>query len=143
MYTTPLLSVLFAFILPKLSLAQDDPALAESASLPGEGACYAKSLATGSGVAAAIKGFCGQIENTDSDSDNPTAAADLALNGYTAGGFDPSGVMTTARVAYSKDCTTSLGDEDDCLAAFWPVCEKGDKFGRGSIEKGCLDFKIE
>ena len=48
----------------------DDPASSEAASSLEEDVCYTKSLETGSGAAAAIKGFCAQVENNDSDSDN-------------------------------------------------------------------------
>lgn len=143
MHIPTILTILTATLLPSLSLAQDDPAAADAATSPAEDACYTKSLSTGSGAAAAIKGFCGQVDNNDSDSDNPTAAEDIALNGYTAGGFDPSGVMTTARLSGKKDCKIGLGGEDECLEGFWEACQKGDKFGRGSAKKGCLEFKIE
>lgn len=142
MHVSALVAILFTALLTCLSLAQD-PAAADDAKSQAEDACYAKSLSTGSGAAAAIKGFCGQVENNDSDSDNPTAAEDVALNGYTAGGFDPSGVMTTARLAGTKECNVGLGGEDECLEGFWETCQKGDQFGRGSAKKGCLEFKIE
>lgn len=143
MHIPTIITILFATLLPSLSLAEDDPAAADNANSHAEDVCYTKSLSTGSGAAAAIKGFCGQVENSDSESDNPTAAEDIALNGYTTGGFDPSGVMTTARLAGKKNCTVGLGGEEECLEGFWEACLKGDKFGRGSAKKGCLEFKIE
>lgn len=121
----------------------DDPASSDTASSAAEDACYRKSLSTGSGAAAAIKGFCAQVDNMDSGSDNHASAADTAINGYTAGGFDPSGVMTTARLAAKKSCTTGMGSEEDCLDVFWDTCERGDRFGRGVAKKGCLEFRVD
>lgn len=133
-----------ATILPFALAKDDDPASSNAAASAAEDACYAKTLATGSGAAAAIKGFCAQVENNDSNTDNPNSAADTSMNGYTAGGFDPSGVTTTARLAVSKKgCGVDLGDEEDCLAGFWEACEKGDRFGRGMLRKGCLELRIE
>ena len=66
------------------------------------------------------------------------------MNGYTAGGFDPSGVTTTARLAVAKKgCNADLEDEEDCLAGFWEAYSKGDGFGRGVERKGCLELRIE
>ncbi|KAM0718182.1 hypothetical protein Q7P37_006514 [Cladosporium fusiforme] len=143
MHVPAILTLITLTLLPSLSLAQDDPAAADAASSEAEDVCYTKSLSTGSGAAAAIKGFCGQVENNDSDSDNPTAAEDIALNGYTAGGFDPSGVTTTARLAGKKGCNVGLGGEEGCLEGLWEACQKGDKLGHGSVKKGCLEFKLE
>jgi hypothetical protein len=140
-----LLTVAVVAVLPFACGASldEDPASSETASSAAEGACYSKSLSTGSGAAAAIKGFCAQVENMDSDSDNPASVADTAINGYTAGGFDPSGVMTTARLVAKKSCTTDIGSEEDCLGVFWDACERGDMFGRGVAKKGCLEFRID
>lgn len=121
----------------------DDPASSESASSTAEDVCYTKTLSTGSGAAAAIKGFCAQVENHDSDSDNPASVVDTSFNGYTADGFDPSGVMTTARLTAKKGCTVDIGSEEDCLANFWDACERGDKYGRGMAKKGCLQYRID
>lgn len=116
----------------------------DSATSDYESICYDKSLTTGSGAAAAIKGFCSQVENNDSDTDNPNSAADTSMNRYTAGGFDPSGISTTARLtAANKACNADLGDEEDCLAGFWQACAKGDQYGRGLQKKGCLELRIE
>jgi hypothetical protein len=119
----------------------DDPASSEAASSAAEDACYTKSLATGSGAAAAIKGFCGQVENDDRDTDNPASVADTAINGYTAGGFD--GVTTTARLATKSNCMVDVGSEEDCLDVFWNACARGDKYGKGVAKKGCLEFRID
>jgi len=130
--------------LPSTLAKDDDPASSYAAASAAEDVCYAKTLATGSGAAAAIKGFCAQVENNDSNTDNPNSAADTSINGYTAGGFDPSGVKTTARLAVTKKgCNADLGDEEDCLAGFWEACSKGDKFGRGVVRKGCLELRID
>jgi hypothetical protein len=139
-----LLTLALATVLPFALAKDDDPASLNAAGSDAEDVCYAKSLATGSGAAAAIKGFCAQVENNDSNTDNPNSAADTSMNGYTAGGFDPSGVSTTARLAVSKKgCNTDLGDEEDCLNGFWEACFKGDKFGRGVVTKGCLELRVE
>lgn len=133
-----------ATVLPSAFAKDDDPASSSAAASAAEDACYAKTLATGSGAAAAIKGFCAQVENNDSDTINPNSAADTSINGYTAGGFDPRGVKTTARLAVTKKgCNADLGDEEDCLAGFWEACEKGDRFGRGVVSKGCLELRVE
>jgi hypothetical protein len=133
-----------ATVLPSAFAKDDDPASSDAAASAAEDACYAKTLATGSGAAAAIKGFCAQVENNDSNTDNPNSAADTSLNGYTAGGFDPSGVKTTARLAVTKrGCKVDLGDEEDCLAGFWEACSRGDRFGRGVVRKGCLELRVE
>jgi len=121
----------------------DDPASSEAASSAAEDLCYTKSLTTGSGAAAAIKGFCAQVGNNDSDSDNPSSVADTAINGYTAGGFDPSGVTTTARLAAKKNCMMDVGSEEVCLGVFWDACARGDKYGKGVAKKGCLEFRID
>lgn len=139
-----LLTLALATVLPFALARDDDPASADAATSDAEDACYAKSLATGSGAASAIKGFCAQVENSDSDTDNPASAADTSLNGYTAGGFDPSGVSTTARLSRTKKgCVTNLGSEEDCLTGFWEACSNGDKFGRGVEKKGCLELRID
>lgn len=139
-----LFALALATVLPFAAAKDDDPASADAATSAAEKICYDKTLATGSGAAAAIKGFCSQVENNDSDTDNPKLAADTSMNGYTAGGFDPSGVSTTARLtASNKACNADLGDEEDCLAGFWQACAKGDKFGRGIEKKGCLELRIE
>jgi len=138
-----LLTLALATVLPFALAKDDDPASLNAADSDAEDICYAKTLATGSGAAAAIKGFCAQVENNDSDTDNPNSAADTSMNGYTAGGFDPSGVSTTARLVSKKGCDTGLGDEEDCLTGFWEACSKGDKFGRGVEKKGCLEMRIE
>lgn len=139
------LETLLTLALATFTLAkEDDPASSDAAVSAAEEACYAKTLATGSGAAAAIKGFCAQVENNDSNTDNPNSAADTSMNGYTAGGFDPSGVTTTARSTVSKKgCNVDLGDEEDCLAGFWEACSNGDKFGRGVARKACLELRIE
>jgi len=121
----------------------DDPASSEAASSAGEDVCYTKSLTTGSGAAAAIKGFCGQVENNDSDTNNPASVADTAINGYTSGGLEPSFQTTTARLAAKKNCMSDVGSEEDCLAVFWDACAKGDKYGKGVAKKGCLEFRID
>jgi hypothetical protein len=122
----------------------DDPASQDAAVSAAEDVCYAKTLATGSGAAAAIKGFCSQVENNDYNTNNPASAGDTAVNGYTAGGFDSSGVTTTARLAVSKnDCNANLGNENDCLTGFWEACSSGDQYGRGVQKKGCLEMRIE
>lgn len=121
----------------------DDPASSDFASSAAEDACYTKTLSTGSGAAAAIKGFCAQVDNNDSNSDNPASVVDTSFNGYTAGGFDPSGVMTTARLTAKKGCTVDLGSEEDCLERFLDACQRGDKYGRGIAKKGCLQFRID
>jgi hypothetical protein len=139
-----LLTLALATVLPFALAKDDDPASLNGAASGAEDICYAKSLATGSGAAAAIKGFCAQVENKDSNTDNPNSVADTSMNGYTAGGFDPSGVSTAARLAVSKQgCNTNLGDEEDCLTGFWEACSKGDRFGRGVETKGCLELRIE
>lgn len=143
-----LIMVLLTTLLYTIAFAQEEqddagPPETDEASSPAEAACDEKTLATGSGAADAIRGFCAQVDNNDSDNDNPNSVADTALNGYAAGGFDPSGVMTTARLASAKGCKAVLDGEDDCLAAFWDVCQKGDKFGRGVGKKACMEFKIE
>jgi hypothetical protein len=145
MHVPFILTMAFAAALPFACGASldDDPASSESASSAAEDACYSKSLSTGSGAAAAIKGFCAQVENNDRDSDNPASVADTAINGYTAGGFEPSGMTTTARLAAKKGCTTDVGSEEDCLDVFWDVCERGDRFGKGVARKGCLEFRID
>jgi len=144
MHISSLLTLALAAILPFALAKDDDPASSDAAASAAEDACYAKTLATGSGAAAAIKGFCAQVENNDSNTDNPNSAADTLMNGYTAGGFDPSGVTTTARLAVTKKgCNADLGDEEDCLAGFWEACSKGDGFGRGVARKGCLELRIE
>lgn len=135
---------IFTLAFAAFALARDDdPASSDAAASPAEDACYSKTLATGSGAAAAIKGFCAQVEGDASDSDNPTSKADVSVNGYTAGGFPPSGISTTAKLAAKKGCNVDLGDEEECLERFWEVCQKGDKFGRGVAKKGCMEFKIE
>jgi hypothetical protein len=121
----------------------DDPASSEAASSVAEDTCDSKSLATGSGAAAAIKGFCAQVENDDSDTDNPASVADTAINGYTSGGFEPSGMTTTARLAAKSNCMVDVGSEEDCLDVFWKACAKGDKYGKGVAKKGCLEFRID
>jgi len=121
----------------------DDPASSDFATSAAEDACYTKTLSTGSGAAAAIKGFCAQVENNDSNSDNPASVVDTSFNGYTAGGFDPSGVMTTARLTAKKGCTVDIGSEEQCLERFWDTCQKGDKYGRGIAKKGCLQFRVD
>jgi hypothetical protein len=138
------LESLFTLALATFALARDDdPASQDAAASAAEDICYAKTLATGSGAAAAIKGFCSQVENNDSNTDNPDSAGDTAVNGYTAGGFDPSGVKTTARLAIStKTCNTDLGNENDCLTGFWEACSSGDQYGRGVQKKGCLEMRI-
>ena len=139
-----LLTLAIATVLPSALAKDDDPASSDAAASAAEDACYAKTLATGSGAAAAIKGFCAQVENNDSDTDNPSSAADTSMNGYTAGGFDPSGVTTTARLAVTKKgCNADLGDEEDCLSGFWEACANGDQFGKGVARKGCLELRIE
>ncbi|GAB7325028.1 hypothetical protein MBLNU13_g08825t1 [Cladosporium sp. NU13] len=144
MRVSSLLTLAIATVLPFAFAKDDDPAYSDTAASTAEDACYAKTLSTGSGAAAAIKGFCAQVENNDSNTDNPDSAADTSMNGYTAGGFDPSGVTTTARLAATKNgCNADLGDEEDCLSGFWEVCSKGDKFGRGVTRKGCLELRIE
>lgn len=120
----------------------DDPASSEVASSAAEEICYSKSL-TGSGAAAAIKGFCAQVENNDSDSDNPASVADTAINGYTAGGFEPCNKTTTARLAAKQNCMSDVGSEEDCLVVFWDACARGDKYGKGVAKKGCLEFGID
>jgi hypothetical protein len=141
MHISPVLTLALATILP-FALAEDDDAAAAASAA--EDVCYAKTLATGSGAAAAIKGFCAQVENNDSNTDNPNLAADTSMNGYTVGGFDPSGVTTTARLAVAqKGCNANPGDEEDCLAGLWQACSKGDEFGRGVQKKGCLELRIE
>lgn len=144
MHISPLLTLALAAILPFTLAKDDDPASSDAAASAAEDACYAKTLATGSGAAAAIKGFCAQVENNDSNTINPNSAADTSMNGYTAGGFDPSGVTTTVRLAVSKKgCDADLGDGEDCLSGFWEACLKGDRFGRGVERKGCLELRIE
>lgn len=144
MHISSLVILALATALPFALAKDDDPASSDAAASAAEDACYAKTLATGSGAAAAIKGFCAQLENNDSNTDNPNSAVDTSMNGYTAGGFDPSGVTTTARLAVtSKGCKNDLGDEEDCLAGFWEACSKGDRFGRGVERKGCLELRIE
>ena len=144
MHLSTLLTLTLATLLPSTLAKDDDPASSDAATSAAEKLCYDKTLTTGSGAAAAIKGFCSQVENNDSDTDNPSSAADTSMNGYTAGGFDPSGVSTTARLtAANKACDADLGDEEDCLAGFWQVCAKGDKFGRGIQKKGCLELRVE
>jgi hypothetical protein len=139
-----LLALTLATVLPFAFAKDDDPASSDAAASAAEDACYANTLASGSGAAAAIKGFCAQVENNDSNTDNPNSAADTSINGHTAGGFDPSGVKTTARLAVTKKgCKVDLGDEEDCLAGFWEACKKGDRFGRGVVRKGCLELRIE
>lgn len=139
-----LLTLVIAPVLPSALAKDDDPASSDAAASAAEDACYAKTLATGSGAAAAIKGFCAQVENNDSDTDNPNSAADTSMNGYTAGGFDPSGVTTTARLAVTKKgCNADLGDEENCLSGFWKACANGDQFGKGVARKGCLELRIE
>jgi hypothetical protein len=144
-----ILTMAVAAILPFASGASidvasldDDPASSEAASSAAEDVCYTKSLTTGSGAAAAIKGFCGQVENNDSDSDNPASVADTAVNGYTAGGFEPSYQTTTVHLAAKKNCMSDVGSEEDCLAVFWDACAKGDRYGKGIAKKGCLEFRI-
>ena len=119
--------------------AEDDDAAASAA----ENICHAKTLATGSGAAAAIKGFCAQVENNDSDSDNPASVADTAINGYTAGGFEPSLKTTTARLVAKKNCMSDVGTEEACLEVFWDACARGDQYGKGIAKKGCLEFRID
>lgn len=144
MHLSTLLTLTLATLLPSTLAKDDDPASSDAATSAAEKICYDKTLTTGSGAAAAIKGFCSQVENNDSDTDNPSSAADTSMNGYTAGGFDPSGVSTTARLtAANKACDADLGDEEDCLTGFWQVCAKGDKFGRGIQKKGCLELRVE
>lgn len=138
-----LLTLALATVLPFALAKDDDAASSDAAVTEAEDLCYAKTLATGSGAAAAIKGFCAQIENNDSDTDNPASAADTSMNGYTAGGFDPSGVSTTARLVKAKGCKADLGDEEGCLVGFWEACSKGDNLGRGVVKKGCLELRIE
>jgi hypothetical protein len=145
-----ILTMAVAAILPFASGASidvasldDDPASSEAASSAAEDVCYTKSLTTGSGAAAAIKGFCGQVENNDSDSDNPASVADTAVNGYTAGGFEPSYQTTTVHLAAKKNCMSDVGTEEDCLAVFWDACAKGDRYGKGVAKKGCLEFRID
>ena len=121
----------------------DDPASSEAASSLEEDVCYTKSLETGSGAAAAIKGFCAQVENNDSDSDNPASVADTAINGYTAGGFEPSLKTTTARLVAKKNCMSDVGTEEACLEVFWDACARGDQYGKGIAKKGCLGFRID
>jgi hypothetical protein len=139
------LETLLTLTFATFTLARDDdPASQDAAASAAEDICYAKTLATGSGAAAAITGFCAQVENNDYNTDNPASAGDTAVNGYTAGGFDPSGVKTTARLAISnKSCSTDLGDENDCLTGFWEACSSGDQYGRGVQKKGCLEMRIE
>ncbi|KAM0704627.1 hypothetical protein Q7P35_008861 [Cladosporium inversicolor] len=139
------LETLLTLALATFALAKDDdPASSDAAVSAAEDACHAKTLATGSGAAAAIKGFCAQVENNDSNTNNPNSAADTSMNGYTAGGFDPSGITTTAKLAVSKKgCDADLGDEEDFLAGFLEACSSGDKFGRGVVRKGCLELRIE
>jgi hypothetical protein len=150
MHIPIILTMAFAAVLPFASGASlevasldDDPASSEAASSAAEDACYTKSLNTGSGAAAAIKGFCGQVENDDSDTDNPASVADTAINGYTAGGFEPSYKTTTARLAAKKNCMVGVGSEEDCLYVFWNTCARGDKYGKGVAKKGCLEFRID
>ena len=144
MRSETLLTLALATLLPLALAKDDDPASSDAAASAAEAACYAKTLATGSGAAAAIKGFCAQVENNDSDTDNPNSAADTSMNGYTAGGFDPSGVTNTARLTVArKGCSAELGDEEDCLDGFWEACSKGDEFGRGVARKGCLEMRVE
>jgi hypothetical protein len=50
-----------ATVLPSAFAKDDDPASSDAAASAAEDACYAKTLATGSGAAAAIKGFCAQV----------------------------------------------------------------------------------
>lgn len=141
---SPLITLTLATLLPSTFAKDDDTASSSAATSAAEDACYAKTLATGSGAAAAIKSFCAQVENNDSDTINPNSAKDTSMNGYTAGGFDPSGVKTTAKLAVSKKgCNADLGYEEDCLAGFWEACSRGDKFGRGVVSKDCLELRIE
>lgn len=143
MHVPTLISLAFATLLPLAVARDDDPASQDNAASAAEDACYTKTLDTGSGAAAAIKGFCSQIDNSDADSDNPSSAADTSVNGYTAGGFEPSGITTTAKLAAKKDCKVSIGDEEKCLEKFWDVCQKGDKSGRGVVKDGCLEIRVE
>jgi hypothetical protein len=116
MHIPIILTMAFAAVLPFASGASlevasldDDPASSEAASSAAEDACYTKSLNTGSGAAAAIKGFCGQVENDDSDTDNPASVADTAINGYTAGGVR----------AELQDHNSTLGCEEKLHGGCW------------------------
>ena len=73
MHISPLLTLALAAILPFTLAKDDDPASSDAAASAAEDACYAKTLATGSGAASAIKGFCSQVENNDSNTDNPNS----------------------------------------------------------------------
>jgi hypothetical protein len=68
--------------------------------------------------------------------DNLNSALDTSFNRYIAGGFESSGVSTTARMVASKrGCAAYLGDEE--------VCSKGDQFGRGVPKNGCLELRVK
>lgn len=122
-----------------LASAQSDPQSDPDIPLsPAETSCRTKSLGTGSGAHAAIHGFCSQIEDSALNSS-------LAQNGYTVGGFQPSGQTSTAKVTVNgcQGAEWTRLDEDACVEALMGVCAKGDKLGKGTGKTGCLGFEIQ
>lgn len=66
----------------------------------------------------------------------------LLFNGYMTVGFDPSGVMTKARLAAKKGCLTELRIEKGWLNGFWEACRKGDRLGRELGGRGAWYYEL-
>lgn len=129
-FPTPPFSILLLLAPLTLATTADNPPTPEQL------ACKSKSTATGSGAFDAIKGFCQQLDAQD-------ASSSFAANGYTAGGFQPSGVTSTAGIT-----TTGCGGNvptlsmEHCETEFYGICSVGNKSGQGRGSVGCLGLEI-